>query len=138
MEPDIKSAETGAQTPLNTDPSGAITPAGDDAWQDYLGPVSEFLKKLPGSLEKFYAEYKDIIVIVGIVFAAFITVKLTLALLSAINDLPLMAPIFEIIGIGYTVWFVYRYLLRVESRSELSKDLASLKSKIFGSNVAEG
>ncbi|MGB0563612.1 MAG: CAAD domain-containing protein [Spirulinaceae cyanobacterium] len=137
MEPDIKSTETGAQTPLNTEPSGAITPASGDVWQDYLGPISEFLKKLPGSLEKFYTEYKDIIVIVGIVFAAFITVKLTLALLSAINDVPLMAPIFEIIGIGYTGWFVYRYLWKAESRSELSQDLATLKSKIFGSNAAE-
>ncbi|NEO87976.1 MAG: hypothetical protein F6J87_27515 [Spirulina sp. SIO3F2] len=137
MEPDIKSTGAEAQPSLKTDPSGAITPAGGEVWQEYLTPISEFLKKLPGSLEKFYTEYKDIIIIVGIVFAAFITVKLMLALLAAINDVPLMAPIFEIVGIGYTGWFVYRYLWKAESRSELSHDFAALKAKILGGASAE-
>jgi len=61
-----------------------------------------------------------------------ISVKLTLALLDALDDIPLLAPTFELIGFGYTAWFIYRYLLRASNREELGKEVGELKSQIIG------
>lgn len=38
----------------------------------------------------------------------------------------------ELVGLGYTGWFTYRYLLFKSSREELLDDIESLKSKIAG------
>jgi hypothetical protein len=40
----------------------------------------------------------------------------------------------ELVGLGYSSWFVYRYLLFKESRAELLEDIESLKQQISGKN----
>ena len=65
--------------------------------------------------------------------AAFVTVKVVLAILDALNDIPLLAPTFELIGIGYSAWFVYRYLLKVETREELGQEIQAITSQVVGS-----
>ncbi|MDB9315701.1 CAAD domain-containing protein [Spirulina sp. CS-785/01] len=145
MEPNVQSADTGTtknqQSSLNSEPSGAISPvdppSSDRPWQEWLEPVSEFLAKLPDYLGKFFSDYKQPLITVGLIVAGIITVKLTLALLSAINDVPLLAPVFELVGIGYTGWFVYRYLLQSKTRSELVQEFNSLKSEILGNSDAK-
>jgi hypothetical protein len=59
-------------------------------------------------------------------------IKLTLALVDAINDIPLVALTLELIGLGYTSWFVYRYLLSAASRQELSEKVKTIKAQILG------
>jgi hypothetical protein len=39
----------------------------------------------------------------------------------------------ELIGLGYTGWFAYRYLLFKSNRKELVSEIEELKSKITGS-----
>ncbi|KAF5837686.1 CAAD domains of cyanobacterial aminoacyl-tRNA synthetase-domain-containing protein [Dunaliella salina] len=57
---------------------------------------------------------------------------LTANIISAINQVPLLPKMFEFIGLGYSTWFTYRYLLFQGSREELIKDVEELKSKITG------
>ncbi len=142
MDPNLQAAEAEqTSTQLSTETSGAIAPAkapaSDQPWQEWLEPVSEFLAKLPDYVGKFFSDYQQPLVSVGLILAGVIAVKLTLALLSAINDVPLLAPMFELIGIGYTGWFVYRYLLQSKTRQELLAEFASLKSSILGSESKE-
>ncbi|MEA5418823.1 CAAD domain-containing protein [Spirulina sp. CCNP1310] len=139
MEPNVQASQTEtAQQPagLKNDPSGAISPASSPAagqeWQEWLEPVSEFLAKLPDYLGKFFSDYQQPLITVGLIIAGIITVKLTLALLSAINDVPLLAPVFELVGIAYTAWFVYRYLLQSKTRSELVQEFHNLKAEVLG------
>jgi len=47
----------------------------------------------------------------------------------AVEQLP---KIMELVGLGYTGWFVYRYLLFKESRKDLASDIETLKKKITG------
>nr|MDJ0901521.1 CAAD domain-containing protein [Xenococcus sp. MO_188.B8] len=61
-------------------------------------------------------------------------VRVILAVLAAINDFPLLAPLFELIGLGYTTWFVYRYLWKESSRKELKDEFEVLKSQVMGRN----
>lgn len=45
---------------------------------------------------------------------------------------PQVPRLLELVGLGYTGWFTYRYLLFKSSREELLDDIESLKSKIAG------
>ncbi len=92
----------------------------------------EFVSSLQSFLGEFFEEYRQILVLVALLVGGGVSLKLLLAVLGAINEVPLLNPIFEIVGIGYTTWFVYRYLLRAESRQELGKEIAGLKAQILG------
>jgi valyl-tRNA synthetase len=63
---------------------------------------------------------------------AIVALKVVLATISAINDIPLVSSTFELVGLGYTIWFIYRYLLTSKNRQELVAATRSLKAQIFG------
>ena len=81
---------------------------------------------------EFYQEYKRPLIALGLIFGLFLSIKLTLAILEAINDVPVLAPLFELIGLLYSGWFVYRYLLKASNRSELASEMNVLKDQILG------
>eukprot|EP01024_Parvocaulis_polyphysoides_P062719 TRINITY_DN72018_c0_g2_i1.p1 TRINITY_DN72018_c0_g2~~TRINITY_DN72018_c0_g2_i1.p1 ORF type:complete len:178 (+),score=25.28 TRINITY_DN72018_c0_g2_i1:170-703(+) len=54
--------------------------------------------------------------------------------LGAINSVPLLGRVMELVGVVYTSWFVYRYVLFKSSREELSQEIEQLKSKISGAS----
>jgi CAAD domains of cyanobacterial aminoacyl-tRNA synthetase len=103
---------------------------------DMTKQATEFLATLPKDVQKFYADNKSAVTTVGIVLGTVVGLKLTLAVLSAINEIPLLAPTFEMVGIGYTTWFVWRYLFKASTRSELTGEFNSFKSGIFGKKDA--
>ncbi len=104
-----------------------------EQWKQVGQQVSYYLAQLPDLLSNFFGEYKQTLVVLGLLFAGIISVKLTFAILDAINDIPLLAPVFELIGIAYSAWFVYRYMLKAETRQELSQEVESLKKQVVGS-----
>ena len=105
-----------------------------DEWLKYGELVSSFLGSMPEYLGSFFDRYKQPLVSVGLILGALISVKVVLAVLGALNDIPLVAPTFELIGIGYSGWFVYRYLLNAKSREELTGEIDILKSQVMGQN----
>lgn len=64
----------------------------------------------------------------------FTLVWLSSTIISALNGVPLLPRVFELVGLGYSAWFTYRYLLFKSSREELVQDIESLKKKISGDN----
>lgn len=101
-----------------------------------LGQSIRILFELPEVLGGFFKQYQKPLIITGLFFVAFLTVKCFVAALTAINELPLLSSIFELIGIGYTGWFVYRYLLKASQREELGKILQEWKTEFIGSAKA--
>ncbi|CAL5052311.1 unnamed protein product [Urochloa decumbens] len=63
---------------------------------------------------------------------AVVALWLTSVVVGAINAVPLLPKLLELVGLGYTGWFVYRYLLFKDSRKELATDIETLKKKIAG------
>jgi hypothetical protein len=114
--------------------SGAIikTDSSDEQWREVGAKVSDFLADLPTYLSDFFGEYKRPIITIGLVIASLIALKLLLAVLSAINDLPLFSSLFELIGMGYSAWFVYRHLLTASARENLASEFSSLKQQVIG------
>lgn len=127
-------------TGVNSEPAGLLAPArpttsSDQAWKEWIEPVSDFFSDLPDYLGRFFSEYKQPLLTLLLITSGLITVKVILAVLDAVNDIPLLSPIFELVGMGYTGWFVYRYLLRASSRQELNSEFKSLKGQVIGSDV---
>lgn len=103
-----------------------------EKWQQIGDQASQFLTDLPDNLGKFFNQYQQLIVTIVLIAAAIVTAKVVLAILVAINDIPLLYPIFELIGISYTTWFVFRYLLKGSTRQELAEQIQSIKNDILG------
>lgn len=143
QEPEIvetKSPE--ATVPNINNQTGTITKLqpsvqSQDQWLKYGEQVSGFLATLPEYLGSFFNRYKQPLITVGLLVAAIVSVRVVLAILDALNDIPLVAPTFELIGIGYSAWFVYRYLLKASNRQELTSEIAALKSQVVGKQISE-
>ncbi|KAJ0525735.1 putative cyanobacterial aminoacyl-tRNA synthetase, CAAD domain, protein CURVATURE THYLAKOID 1 [Helianthus annuus] len=58
---------------------------------------------------------------------------LSATVVDAINGVPVIPKFLELVGLGYTGWFIYRYLLFKSTRKELADDIEALKKKIIGS-----
>ncbi len=106
-----------------------------DQWLKYGEVASSFLATLPEYLGSFFNKYRQPLVTIGLIVGAIVAVKVVLAILDALNDIPLVAPTFELIGIGYSAWFVYRYLLKASTRQELTNEIATLKSQVIGKDA---
>lgn len=142
MNSDFKSSEDTSPEPAQ--PSFGAESSGSSSFpsnQDLSGQaqqvwdkVSGTLGNLPDYVTDFFKEYKRPIITVGIFFGAIVSVKLVLAILGAVNEIPLLAPTFELIGLSYTGWFLYRYLLKASNRQELLEDINSLKDQVLGKN----
>lgn len=133
----VETKSTEATVPNINNQTGTITKVqpttqSQEQWLKYGEQVSGFLASLPEYLGEFFNRYKQPLVVVGLIVGAILTVKVVLAVLDALNDFPLVAPTFELIGIGYSAWFVYRYLLKASTRQELTGEIASLKSQVVG------
>lgn len=141
MEPEVQKEPvppdlTAEKVTVNIDSPGSITTLSSDSsneqWRDIGEKVSDFLADLPAYLSDFFGEYKRPIITISLIIASLIAVKLLLAVLSAINDLPLFSSLFELIGMGYSAWFVYRYLLKASTREQLAGEFSSLKEQVLG------
>ena len=85
-----------------------------------------FFTELPKYIGSFFQQYRQPIISILLILAALIAVRVLLAVLAALNSIPLLAPTFQLIGIFYSVWFVIRYLRRKSDREELASKLQSL------------
>ncbi|KAK6146599.1 hypothetical protein DH2020_020468 [Rehmannia glutinosa] len=58
---------------------------------------------------------------------------LAAAIVGAIDSIPLLPKLLELIGLGYTVWFSSRYLIFKENRDELFARVEHIKQEVLGS-----
>ncbi len=125
-EATILSPESG---PLALPPA----PESNEQWRRIGEQISVFLAQLPDYIGQFFNTYKQPLISLGLIFAAILTAKVVLAVIDAFNDIPLLSPTFELIGITYSIWFVNRYLLKASNRQELAEEIEGLKKQVVGS-----
>lgn len=136
MEQPTETQEKQTQAEINPEAGGKITTANSTPeWQQQVQPVVDVIAKLPNYIGQFFADYQQPLLVILLFIVAFITVKVTFAVLGAINGVPLLSPVFELVGLGYTGWFIYRYLLRASTRQELSSEFNNLKAQVVGNNT---
>lgn len=125
---------TTALTGVDTENLPKLPPASQpkNQWQQITDKISQVLEQLPYYFNKFWTAYKLPVINFGLVLAAIITLKVVLALLDVINDIPLLEPTLQLIGIIYSTWFVLRYLLNASTRQELAAEIDSIRTQILG------
>jgi HAD superfamily hydrolase (TIGR01509 family) len=93
-------------------------------------------QRLFETLDRFPQENRSILLGSAFVVAVLLVLKVLFAVMSSLNDIPLVAPLLELIGLGYTVWFINRYLLKEATRQELSQKLQALKNQVLGASTS--
>ncbi|MEH2115313.1 CAAD domain-containing protein, partial [Nostoc sp.] len=99
-------------------------------WQPIGGKFSVFLEQLPKYLGSFSTEYQMPIICFSTIITATIAVKIILAVLDVINEIPQLNLVFELTGIGYLIWFVFRYLFKASTRQELAAKISFIQKEI--------
>lgn len=59
------------------------------------------------------------------------------AVVGAVESLPLVPDVFELIGLAYSAWFVWRYLIFSEAREELLQEVEELLGRTTGEKQDE-
>ncbi|WP_009632560.1 CAAD domain-containing protein [Synechocystis sp. PCC 7509] len=94
-----------------------------------VGKVVSFLSQLSENLGSFFGENQQLLINLGLIFGAIIAFRVSLAVIAAINEIPLVAPTFELVGIGYSIWFISRFLLNTSNRQELGQKIQGFLDK---------
>ena len=93
----------------------------------------EILEQIAQLWQQYFGEGKKSNLILAIILIATIPLLATVSsLLDFLNKIPLLPSLFELVGFGYSVWFVYRYLLFAHTRKEITDAIANWKQQIVG------
>lgn len=134
MNPESKPTEVSpsVSVEIKTDTSGSLStePATTNI-QEIKTQVLSVLSDLFTYAGQFFEEYQKPLTNIGLIVAVLVAFYLLVAVVDAINDLPLLAPIFELIGIGYTIWFVKQYW-SAEARTSLWADVQTFLDQVVG------
>ncbi len=141
-----KTAETELQTaqPITTSPAPAapvtaqpfnpsvvlqsLIPFAQSLWQSVTAGIKTPVQSLP-------SRFVPSLPFVAIALFGLLVVKLFLSVLAALNELPFFPFLFESIGLGYSVWFIYRHLVHSTDRQRLVDSLAHAKDQVMGTEV---
>ena len=108
--------------------------ASENQYQNIGETVREVLSNLPHYVSTFFGEWQKPLITIGLIVFTLIGIKVLVAVLNVFNGIPLIAPTLELIGLAYSLWFVYRYLLKSSTRAELSELTSSFVEQIAGQN----
>ncbi|XP_022033654.1 protein CURVATURE THYLAKOID 1C, chloroplastic [Helianthus annuus] len=75
---------------------------------------------------------EDLVALLGVGFAFVVAFWASLSVTAAIDKLPVLPGLFELIGILFSTWFVYRYLLFKPDRKELAEIIKKSLADIIG------
>ncbi|GMQ08619.1 hypothetical protein CsSME_00052262 [Camellia sinensis var. sinensis] len=84
------------------------------------------------SVQNVWDSSENRLALIGLGFAAVVAVWASANLITAIDKLPLIPSAFEFIGILFSSWFIYRYLLFKPDREELLQTIKKSVSDILG------
>lgn len=120
------------------DKNPEVTPADIEHSQSSNQQFLQFGDKMSGTIQelfdavgKFWYAYQLPLIILGVIITVAIFLKISLTILDAINNLPLIQPLLELAGMIYTVWFAWRYLRNGSTRQELSAAISSARQSLL-------
>jgi hypothetical protein len=130
-EPDGTQFPSSLAAPVKAPLSNLSTAATNQSssWRQTVTQFLDSLTKLPDNIVMIWNEYKPILTSVALVLAAIITLKIVLAVMNALNGIPLLEQTFQLVGISYSAWFVWRYLLTKSSRQEVFQIIQGFLNK---------
>uniref|UniRef100_A0A0E0K5G9 Cyanobacterial aminoacyl-tRNA synthetase CAAD domain-containing protein n=1 Tax=Oryza punctata TaxID=4537 RepID=A0A0E0K5G9_ORYPU len=116
-----KSEEVAAVSNGGSLETAAAAPMSSGAAEEDDG-LDDILSKLDIQVTPTYVLYGS---------GALVVLWVLSSVVSAIDSIPLVPKVLELIGTGYSIWFTSRYLLFKESRDELFAKFEDLKERII-------
>lgn len=83
-------------------------------------------------LQNKWDEQEDKPAVVVLAFGAVMALIVANSVVESIDHIPLVNGFFELVGLGATGWFIYRYLLQGPDRKELFDNVNGFVAKVFG------
>lgn len=129
--------KTTADLDVSTETSGSLSPVSSNESttidvKEIGAKLDDFMKNFETQFEETYAVYKKPLNLSLVLFAAALSAAIASGVLGVLNAIPFVAPLLELIGLGYSAWFAYNYLVYAEKRQKLVADYHQLKTKITG------
>ncbi|KAG8373425.1 hypothetical protein BUALT_Bualt11G0022900 [Buddleja alternifolia] len=116
-----------------------------DAVQDYDSNLSEVSQEgsfldIPLQVFKFFEDldvkfdYEETYSVLVFGGGGVVALWFAAAVVNAIDSIPLLPKVLELVGLSYTLWFSSRYLLFKKNRDELVARVEQIKQQVLGSN----
>ena len=143
LNPPTGLVPTPATPPVETDPEeleeAVVVEAEVLSPEDETRALPRFqdLKKNLENLIRWASENRQLFSLLALLLGALVLVNVAIALLTAVRTFPLLPEALQVVGLGYSAWFVVRKLLWADRRSEVLHQWASLKNTILGSGIAD-
>jgi CAAD domains of cyanobacterial aminoacyl-tRNA synthetase len=126
---DNRPIDRGVETTQNTSLDSKSSPL---QLKQTLQQIIDFSTQALANANDIFQSYSPLLGALGWVLLAGIVSKLLLAILDAINDIPLFSTLVELAGFGCTDWFIVRYLIKAVDRQELSEKIEQIKQEVLG------
>jgi CAAD domains of cyanobacterial aminoacyl-tRNA synthetase len=137
-EPVVATApESSPMLDVSTETPGTLqkmpsSTADNSEWLEVVERGLQVLSVFPDFLGKVLGEYRSPLTTVGLILFAGLGIAVADGVLARLNTIPLFAPTFELVGLGFTGWFIVRYLLYADTRQELLTEYREVKERIAG------
>ncbi|NES74573.1 glutamate--tRNA ligase [Okeania sp. SIO1H4] len=137
-KPETVEQQVAAQVETSTldDQKSVDTTTNETVESDRLQKIKEKLintfANFPDYISQFYQTYQRQLKVIGSLILIILIFRLILGFLEVLEGITTLSISFELIGMGYSVWFVYRYLLRKSNRQELLDKIQGIKAEIVG------
>ncbi len=106
--------------------------AAQETWETVQAKAPGVFDEILSAIPAFFQNNRQLLINLGVFFLALVAAKLLFAGLDAIDDLPLVAPLLEIVGLVYVVKFIWDYLLREQDRHKLAEKFDRVKAEVLG------
>ncbi|KAJ0964214.1 hypothetical protein J5N97_029336 [Dioscorea zingiberensis] len=90
------------------------------------------LPEILNTIQETWDKLEDKYAVASLAFAIVVALWCTTGLISAVDRLPLLPGIFELVGIGYSGWFIYRNLIFKPDREALISKVKDTYCDIIG------
>lgn len=101
-----------------------------EAWSQTGQRTANFLANFPFDFARFFSQNRRAMTSILIALATFIGLKVIFAVLDALDDIPFLSTLLQLVGLGYSLSFVNRYLLKAENRQELFQQIQGITKDV--------
>jgi valyl-tRNA synthetase len=137
--PPEPSATAAKSSPLETSTFDSAASSVAAAVRSTLDDPRPVLRIALDTTGDFLAKNQKPILSIGLIVFTLITIKVLASILATVHEIPLLAPFFEVVGIGYSGWFGYRHLLNARDRQHLFQQIQDFTTEVIGeSDELEG
>jgi valyl-tRNA synthetase len=99
--------------------------------QATLAKMLKIIKDLPQEIEEFWHKYKPSLTVITWLIGGLIIINVLLTLISGLNKIPLASEVLTLIGVVYTGWFSFKYLLKPNQRKQLKEKINLFTKDVF-------